>query len=79
MTFKYGLQYEYDSPKSSPKTYESEVPVSAGDVIFHEEDGLFYYVSQVLQQTTRVRLRLSKSSQSEAEARLVAAQLRQSK
>ncbi|VWD15441.1 hypothetical protein [Burkholderia contaminans] len=79
MVFKYTLRYLHDSQSDGPSTYESDTPVSVEDVLWLEESGFYHNVNQVLQQKTRVQLLLSKSSQSEAEARLVAAQLKQSK
>jgi hypothetical protein len=79
MTYKYKLRYEYDSNQGSHQSYESDHPVKPGDVIYVDEDGFYYEVIQVLQLQTRVQLLLSKSAQSEQEARLVAEQLRQSR
>ncbi len=78
MVFKYSLKYEHDSQSDGPDTYESDTPVSTGDVIWLEETGFHHYVNRTLQQKTRVQLLLSKSAQSAAEARLVATQLKQS-
>jgi ribosomal protein S4E len=71
---KYRIYYLADHDDGDPTTYESSIPVSPGDVIQLPETGDFHQAIRLLQQKTGTRLDLSKSAQSEAEARLLSVQ-----
>ena len=72
--YSYRLHYLADHDDGDPTKYESSVPVRPGDVIQLPSTGYFHQVIRLLQQKTGTRLDLSKSAQSEAEARLLAMQ-----
>lgn len=72
--YTYKLNFEFDKDQGSSTTYRSANPVSAG-AVFEHDDGLWYYVTEVRQMKSYVRLSLSKSGQSPQEARLLADQL----
>lgn len=71
---KYRLYYLADGDDFDPEFYESESPVEAGDVIRLPETGFYHQIIRLLPRKTNTRLNLSKSAQSEEEARLLAEQ-----
>lgn len=72
--YAYRIYYLADHDDGDPKRYESSFPVSPGDVIQLPETGYFHQAISLREQKTGTRLDLSKSGQSEQEARLLAAQ-----
>ena len=72
--YKYRLYYLSDHDDGDPKIYESSSPIALGDIIRLPETGYFHQAVRLLPQKTGTRLDLSKSAQSESEARLLAEQ-----
>lgn len=72
--YKYRLYYLADGDDLDPKFYETELPVTAGDVIRLPETGFFHQAIRLLPRKTNTRINVSKSAQSEEEARLLAIQ-----
>lgn len=74
MAYRYRLHYLADHDDGDPRHYESAAAVRPGQVIRLPETGYFHQVTRLHEQKTGTRLDLSKSAQSEREARLLAAQ-----
>lgn len=75
MTYAYLLKYLADQDDLDPKMLQATRPYSPGDALHLEASSGFYHlVVQVRELKTGTQLVLSKSAQSEAEARLLAAQ-----
>lgn len=72
--YKYRLKFLRDHDDGDPDTVTFDKPVSPGEVIHLEETGWYHYVSARHQLKASVRLDLSKSSESESEAELLAEQ-----
>ena len=72
--YSYSLHYLADQDDGDPNRYESSLPVSPGDVIQLPETGFFHQAIRLHEQKKGTRLDLSKSAQSEAEAKLLAVQ-----
>lgn len=70
--YKYRLRYLVDSGKGDPKTYESETPISEGDVI---DLGFYHCVFRIRQLKTGLCLDLAESAQSPDEAVMLAEDL----
>lgn len=71
--YNYRLYYLSDGDDSNPKKYISDTKISIGEVLFLE-NGCYHCVVAIKEQKTGVRLDLSKSAQSSAEAILLAKQ-----
>jgi hypothetical protein len=70
----YRLHYLADQDDGDPKPFESPAPIRPGDVIQLPNTGYFHQVIRRLEKKTDTRLYLSKSAQSESEAKLLAEQ-----
>ena len=71
---KFKLKYRHDNDDSCPKTYESDESIRVGDAI-RVENGMWHAVTDIEILKRDIQLILSKSSQSEKEAKLVMKQL----
>ncbi|WP_426123952.1 hypothetical protein [Pseudomonas sp. PSPC2-3] len=71
---KFKLKYGFDFDDSCPKTYESDEPIKIGDAIF-VANGFWHAVTDIRILKRDIQLTLSKSSQSQEEAKLVMKQL----
>ena len=71
---RYKLRYLADHDDMDPAYYSAASPVTPGDVIQLPETGLFHQAIRLRMLRTNIRLELSKSAQSEPEARLLAEQ-----
>lgn len=71
--YNYRLHYLADFDDMNCKKYKSNTEVLVGDVLLLD-CGFHYYVADMKQQKTGVRLDLSKSAQNEEEALLLARQ-----
>jgi len=71
---KFKLNYQYDNDDSCPATYESADSIKIGDAI-RVDNGMWHGVTDIRILKRDIQLTLSKSSQSETEAKLVMKQL----
>ena len=74
MAYRYRLYYLADHDDGDPRFFESAVAVNPGQVIRLPETGYYHQAIRLREQKTGTRLDLSKSAQSEREARLLAVQ-----
>jgi len=73
-TFHYRLRYLADHDDADPRYYESADAVTPGQVLRLPKTGNYHQAIRLQQQKTGTRLELSKSAQSEREAKLLAMQ-----
>lgn len=71
----YRIHYLADHDDADPRHYRTEFSVKAGDVLRLPETGNYHRAIRLHTQKTGVRIDLSKSAQSPAEAILLSVQL----